>query len=119
MFIQHYLYCNFCKKENLININVPDRGEYQKQYGNQIGCYCSYCYKKYKISINKVYAKSNGKVLLAIVITSAIIFFIIFLYTFLFSNKFYKASLYIFLFPILFFIHLNNISSNFNKYRIK
>ncbi len=112
MFLNHFFECNFCKVENKIKIEEDDRGQIQMKKGEELPYTCVTCHKKDKIHVNKIYAKSNKKVIIIISIIISIL-------TLIFSLK-YGFIAYISLsFPLLVNTYLNNIENNFNSYRIK
>jgi hypothetical protein len=119
MFITHYFYCPFCKEENYLTIDVPDRGEYQRKYGSEVTFTCKNCHKKDKISVNKVFAKPKKRTLIIIALASVVLFIIgIFAFLIIYS-RFSYFFFGVLCLPILFYTYFNSISSNFNKYRIK
>ena len=94
MFLNHFFECNFCKVENKIKIEEDDRGQIQMKKGEELPYTCVSCHKKDKIHVNKIYAKSNKKVIIIISIIISIL-------TLIFSFK-YGFIAYISLsFPLL------------------
>ena len=111
MIINHYYDCPSCKSKNKVSIDADDRGQLQKQIGDEIGCSCSSCHKKEKIHINKIYAESTKIGFILGFVISCVI-------TMLFWNLGFAIVL-TFGLPMAIYLYQQSLARNFNNYRIK
>jgi hypothetical protein len=111
MFINFNYECPSCKVKNKISIDAEDRGQLQMKKGEEMNFSCNSCHKNEKIHINKIYAEPSKNIYIAAFIISV-------LFTIFFWNLGFIITLSLG-FPMIVFLYQQNLSRNFNNYKIR
>lgn len=105
-------YCPGCKEATSVRSNASTRVELEQEKGEILSLNCQHCGKNFPLHVNDVFAKPNSIILIGGFVLGVLLTAILWSYYGLVAG----ASLVI---PILVYQQQNQVTSAFNKHRIR